>query len=183
MHTRYPCALLNTVTIGILSAQGAKQQIAPLSVCELVANRNQYNGQMVVVRGEVRTGGHGSYLAASSSCHYRLLTRGVEWENFVFLELPSSESEKADHARYRVDWKSIQRAHETVARAAFNSDTDSIIETYLGLFVTYTDLENRVSPGIPGAIRLGFGPVGLEAPAKLRIESVKDVVVAHRATR
>ena len=47
--------------------------------------------------------------------------------------------------------------------------------TYVGFFITYSDLEKRVSPDIPRAPRLGFGPAGLGAPAQLVIKTIKDV--------
>jgi hypothetical protein len=180
--------LLNLILIGVLSTVGshaqARGQLTPLSVCELVAKRMEYNGRMVAVRGEERGGSHGAWLVGCSECQDRLVTRGVEWPNVIFLTYPDNESRnKANHADFRVDWRSIEAARKVVARSALNLSTDRIIQTYLGRFVAYPDLDNRVSPGVPGALRLGFGPVGLEAPAQLLIKRVRDVVVLHGTVR
>jgi hypothetical protein len=51
-----------------------------------------------------------------------------------------------------------------------------MVATYQGLFVTYLDLDRRVSPGVPGALRLGFGPL-IGAPAQLLVKTVRDVAV------
>lgn len=185
MQTRYRCIIVNVVlSVGIMCAQAAEKQTEQLSVCEVIAHRIEYNRKMVVVRGEVKAGGHGSWLLASSDCQYKLITRGVEWEKLIFLDYPDNESEnETGHASFRVDLQAIQKAHEAVGRAGYNPETDRLIKTYIGLFVTYPDLDKRVNPGIPGALKLGFGPVGLEAPAQLLIKSVRDVVVVHSAVR
>jgi hypothetical protein len=135
---------------------------------------------MVAIRGEVRQGGHGPWLAASPDCQYKLITRGVEWPNWIYLTYPSNESPRQeDHANFAVDWTALHHSQETVRRTGFNPDTDRIIKTYIGLFVTYPDLIDRVNPITPMRPRLGFGPVGMDAPAQLLIKSVKDVVVIH----
>ena len=169
-----------------LSAQSVKDQknrAAPLSVCELIAHRSDYNRRMVAVRGVVKGGGLGAWLAANRECVYTLVTRGVEWPNLIFLAYPDNSSQlESYHADFRVDWRAIRRVEEEVQGHAFNPDTDDTIETYEGLFLTYSDLERRVSPGVPGALRLGFGPLG-EAPAQLLIKTVRDAVVVRGKDR
>jgi hypothetical protein len=167
-------------TIAILAVQSIEKQSPPLSVCELITRRSDYAGRMVVVRGEVKAGGHGQYLTASA-CEHRLATKGVVWPNIIYLTFPDNRSkEETFHADFQVDWRSVRLAEAQERRAAFNSDTDQLLETLTGLFVTYRNLEERVTPGV---LRLGFGPVGLEAPAQLLIKSIRDVVVVHPARR
>lgn len=133
---------------------------------------------MVAIRGDVKIGGHGPWLAASSDCQYKLITKGVEWPNWIYLTYPSNESpDQLSHANFTVDLKTMSDAQEKVKRARFNRDTDRLVETYIGLFVTDPDL--KVNPGAPTRRRLGFGPVGMDAPAQLLIKRVKDVVVIH----
>jgi hypothetical protein len=169
------------VSVVVSCAQAEEKQARPLSVCEVIAHRAEYNGLLVTVRGELRGGPHGGWLAPDSDCAYKLITRGVEWPNVIFMTYPLNQSKDADyHADFKVDWPAIERAEAQVTRARFNADVDRLIETYVGRFVTYPDLENRVSPSVPGARRLGFGPVGLDAPAQLVVKTVGDVVVTHR---
>src|SRR6266851_8484114 len=128
-------------------AQGPDKEVAPpLSVCELVAHRSEYNGRLVTVRGEAKSGAHGGWLTASSECQYQLVTRGITWPNDIYLAYPDNRSRiEENHANFEIDWKSIQKAEEAVRRSGFNRQTDHIIETYVGRFVTYVDLENRVN--------------------------------------
>jgi hypothetical protein len=121
--------------------------------------------------------------AASSECMYRLVTRGITWPNVIFLEYPNNRSPyDEDHADFQVDWKSIRKAEDAVGRG-LNTDRDKVIQTYVGRFVTYLDLEKRVNPGVAPEFMLGFGPVGLNAPAKFLIKSVLDVEVVHPLKR
>jgi hypothetical protein len=161
-------------------AQRVNRRESPLSICEVIAKRTEYNGRLIAIRGEISGGGHGAWLVPSSACEYKLVTKGVEWPIAIFLDYPNNKSPHEDrHAPFRVDWRMIQKAEETVQHAGFNPNTDRVIQTYVGLFVTYPDLEARISPGVPGALRLGFGPVGLGAPAELLIKTVSDATVVR----
>jgi hypothetical protein len=175
-----------SVSLGILSLSAqamADQTTKALSPCELIEHRTEYNGRIVTVQGEVGGGGHGAWLVASSGCHYKLITQGVEWPNAIYLNYPTNQSRnEANYANFRVDWKAIQRADERVRHSGFNPDRDRVIITYVGRFVTYLDLDKRVSLGVPGALRLGFGPVGLGAPAQLLIKTIRDVSIVHGDT-
>ena len=102
--------------VDILSILVQLQSSAPrndtLSVCELITTRTEHSGRMVTVRGEVRYGGHGSYLVADANCSYRLITDGVTWPNVIYMEYPLGPGS------FRVDWKSqlnndsVQRNYE-----------------------------------------------------------------------
>jgi hypothetical protein len=108
---------------------------------------------------------------SAPDCDYRLITNGVTWPNIIFLEYPDNRSTlQADHATLPVDWKAIRAVEKEVERAGFNRESDYLIATCVGLFVTFADLDNRVSPGVEGARRLGFGPAGLGAPAQLLLD-------------
>jgi len=153
---------------------------APISVCEALSHRTEYSSHLITVRGEVKGGGHGAWLVASEDCRFKLVTKGLTWSNIIYLTYPENRSPlQEDHADFQVDWKSIQKAADAAREARFDPEKDRIFETFVGLFVTYFDLENRVSAGIPGALKLGFGPVGLEAPAQLLIKSKSAVEVVR----
>jgi hypothetical protein len=142
--------------------------------------RTELSGSMVTVRGTVGAGGHGMFLRAPRDCTFELVTRGVVWPNTINLTYPDNNSKSlTDHADFKVDWKAIRRSDNEILRSGYDARVDQLVATYVGLFVTYPDLEQRVSPGMPGALRLGFGPAGLGAPGQLLIKTVKDVLVVH----
>lgn len=147
-----------------------------MSVCDLIAHRSEYDQRMVVVRGAVQ-GGDGAWLVASPDCDYKLITKGVTWRNIIFLTYPDNRSKvQADHADFPIDWQAIRRTEQQASRDGFDPKREHHVVTYIGLFITYRDLDNRVSPGVPGALKLGFGPLG-EAPGQLLIKSLRDVAV------
>ncbi len=163
-----------------LATQAMGDRARPLSICDLIEHRTTYNRRVVTVRGEVRWGPHGDWLSPSSGCRYKLTTKGVEWPALIALAYPNNESSNPDdHASFSVDWAAIAKDKEELHRSGFNADSDHLYRTYVGLFITYPDLENRVNPGIREFERLGFGPPGLGAPAELLIKAVMDPVVVH----
>ena len=180
---------LQALTISLVALVGivapdvcAQPPSEVLTVCGLIANRDRYNGKIVTVRGIIR-GGHGSWLDAASDCSHPLVTVGVRWPNTVYLAFPDNNSRvESYHANFDVDWQSVKKAEKELERAGYDPRTDLYVETVTGLFLTYSDLERRVSPGVPGALRLGFGPLG-EAPGQLLIRTVKDPVVVRSLNR
>jgi hypothetical protein len=157
------------------SAQAPPQSLSP---CELVAKRTEYNGRIVAVRGVVAAGGHGIYLVSPNNCSYELVTRGIVWPNIINLVFPNNTARDISlHAPFVLDRKAIEAADDMLIKSGYRAGVDGELATYEGLFVTYTDLDKRVSPGVPGAFRLGFGPAGLGAPAQLVIKTIKDVTV------
>ena len=159
----------------------AADRLRVMSVCDVISRRSEFSGHVIAVRGEVGVGGHGVWLKASHDCTYKLITQGVVWPNIIHLTYPDNQSsDPVDHAPFEVDWTSLRRADQVALRAGYQAGVDDEVVTYIGLFVTYHDLENRVTPNLPGALRLGFGPPS--APAQLLIKSAKDVVVVRGAS-
>jgi hypothetical protein len=166
------------VTAVLVRAQELDQLLAPMSVCELIAHRVEYNGRVVMVRGEVKQGPHGAWMASLSDCQYKLITEGISWPNEIFLAYPNSRSPLEEfHANFEVDWKSVRRAENQLKHSEYDPAIDHVVETYVGRFVTYLNLENRVNSPTLGGNRFGFGPKGLDAPAQLLIKSIKEVTV------
>lgn len=148
----------------------------PLTIWELIQRRLEFNGRMVVVRGAVGVGGHGIWLAPVGECTYKLVTKGVPWPNVINLKYPTIKSQDPDdRADFNPDWTALRRADREALHAGHDVRVNHMIATYTGLFRTFQDLENRVSPGVAGALRLGFGP---GAPAQLLIKTIKDVEIA-----
>jgi hypothetical protein len=181
--------------------------VKPLSVCEVLERRPELMGRfetlrgeyrtapverIICVRGEVKADGHGPYLVAEPSCTFKLTTSsttwpnglttpGATWPNVIWLEYPDNKSRfEGSHAPFEVDWISVRQAEAQERRQRHKSDTDQLFETFTGLLVSYDELELRASPAGLIQKRLGFGPVGLDAPAKLLIKSIADVVVIHK---
>jgi hypothetical protein len=144
-------------------------------------------GRIVSIRGEVKSGPHGSWLTAAPSCTFKLTTTGTTWPNglitrwtypnVIYLEYANNKYDEST-APFEVDWTSVRRAEGQARRQGYNSETDQLFETFTGLLVSYDELElPRASPEAQIHKRPGFGPFGLDAPAKLLIKSEADAVV------
>lgn len=179
--------------MSLCSSQETEPPQKPLSVCEVLQRRaelmgrfetlqgeykTEHMGRTVTVRGEVKFGPHGAYLIAAPTCTFKLTTGFFSWPNVIFLEYPINTSRfESDHAPFEVDWISVRQAERQ--RQGYNSASHQLFETFTGLLVSYDKLEAGTSP-IGPIKRSGFGPAGLDAPAKLLIKSVADVVVIRK---
>jgi hypothetical protein len=147
---------------------------------------------LVSVRGEVKFGPHGPYLIAAPTCTFKLTITGTTWPsglttpgatypNVIWVEYPINTSRfEPLYAPFEVDWVSVRRAEGQARRQGYHSASDQLFETFTGLLVSYDKLE---MPALPGGLivkRGGFGPAGLDAPAKLLIKSEADVVVIRK---
>jgi hypothetical protein len=187
--------------------EGIADPIKPLSVCEVLERRAELMGRfetlrgeystapverIISVRGEVKFGGHGPYLIAAPSCTFKLTTTsttwpsglttlGATWPNIIWLEYPINTSPfESSHAPFEVDWISVRRAEREELRRGYHSASHQLFETFTGLLVSYDTLEFR-APASPLIMkRGGFGPAGLDAPAKLLIKSIVDAVVIRK---
>ena len=153
--------------------------IPQVTVCDAIAKRSAYDGKVVAVRGRVAGGGHGISLVADGTCPYRLITRGVAWPTEIDLTIADKRFPLGEDSPVERDMKAIRRRVEDLRKADYHYDTDLEITTFVGLFATYPDpeLERRANADLPGALRLGFGPPGLGAPAQLVYWALKDVTV------
>jgi hypothetical protein len=187
---------------------GVVDPVKPMSVCEVLQRRLELSGRfetlsgenktapverIVYVRGEVRGGGHGVYLVAQPSCTFKLTATGTTWPNglttpggtfpnVIYLEYPVNTSRfESDHAPFEVDWVSVRRTERQALRQRYNPASDHLFETFTGLLVSFDQLElPRASPAAPILKRRGFGPLGLDAPAKLLIKSKADAIVIRK---
>jgi hypothetical protein len=189
---------------------GSADPMRTLSVCEVLERRAELMGRfetlrgeyrtapverIISVRGEVKAGGHGPYLVAEPSCTFKLTTSsttwpnglttpGATWPNVIWLEYPDNKSRfEGSPAPFEVDWISVRQAEAQERRQRHKSDADQLFETFTGLLLSYDELELRASPAGLIQKRLGFGPVGLDAPAKLLIKSIADVLVIPKPKR
>lgn len=159
-------------------AQGKKQEDRPLSVCELIAHREEYNEKLVTVRGEVEVG-EGAWLDAGPDCKYQLVTKGVVWPIAIWLAYPNNRSiDPMDHADFGIDWRAEKAVNAIFTKLGFDPEKDHLYETFVGLFRTYLDLDKRVNPNHQDWPRLGFGHLNA-APAQLLMKIRKDLIVVH----
>ena len=197
------------MSLGLCYGQESEPRQKPLSVCEVLQQRVELAGRfetlrgeyqtapverIISVRGEVKAGGHGEYLVAKPSCTFKLTTTpttwpnglttpGAIWPNFIWLEYANNKSgDESTRAPFEVDWASVRRTERQALSQGYNPATDQLFETFTGLLVSFDRLElPPASPGAPILKRPGFGPSGLDAPAKLLIKSKADVVVIRNA--
>src|ERR1035441_2064335 len=86
----------------------AADRLSPLSVCDAIAKRIEYTGQVLEVRGNVTAGGHGIYLQPSTKCAHELVTKGVVWPNIINLVFPDNRSPDVDeHAPFELDEQAL----------------------------------------------------------------------------
>jgi hypothetical protein len=184
--------------MSLCSSQEAEPPQRPLSVCEVLERRaelmgrfetlegeykTEHMGRTITVRGEVKFGPHGAYLIAAPTCTFKLTTGFASWPNVIFLEYPINTSRfDSFHAPFDVDWISVRQAERQEHRQGYHSASDQLFETFTGLLVSYDKLEAGTSP-IGPIKRSGFGPAGLDAPAKLLIKRIADVAVIRRPSK
>jgi hypothetical protein len=165
--------------LGAMTSQAAAAEGLPLSVCDAIAKRIENNGRVVDVRGEVMAGGHGIYMA-SDKCANELDGAGVTWPNFINLVFANNHSPNPyDHAPFETDQQSIEAADKYALQAGYRAGVDRKVATYTGLFLMWPDVGRQGKVSVQNAIILGFGPVGLRAPAQLVIKAIKDISVVR----
>jgi hypothetical protein len=100
------------------------------------------------------------------------------WPKIIYLREPNNCSRYvSDHAPFDSDREALRRRDLYLLKVGFRYEVDLEVSTWVGLFVTYTDLDKRVSPAVPGGQRLGFGPAGMGAPAQLFFKTVEGISV------
>jgi hypothetical protein len=144
---------------------------SPLSVCDLIAHRNEYAGKIVAVRGVSEPGGHGRNLVPASECIYVLSTRGgFVWPNIMNLTYPDNRSpDPYEHAAFSLDWKAMRREKDYCLKKGYRAGVDVEVATFIGLFLAYPNLDDYRGRG--------FGPGGGGAPFQIVIKTISDVSV------
>ena len=179
MKTLVPLAILMLLN-GVATGGSPLER---LSVCEVLEGAGAYNGKLLTLRGEYKSGAHGSFLVAPPSCTYRLITKRVQWPNLVYVTFPIDRVDLEDyHADFEVDWKAVNKANERIGRAKFDVKVACLVESVTGRFVAMRAPEKMVNPPELGGNILGFGPVGLGAPAQLLIKSMGLPEIVQRGS-
>jgi hypothetical protein len=200
-RNRTSVALAVLMSLGRCCGQESEPGQKPLSVCEVLQRRveltsrfetlhgeyiNAPMDRIISVRGEVKPG---PYLIAEPSCTFQLrepmmtwpngLTTRWTWPNFIWLEYANNKSaDESTRSPFEVDWVSVRQTERQVRRQAYDPASDQLFETFTGLLVSFDRLDvPPTSRGAPILKRPGFG---VDAPAKLLIKSIADVLVIKK---
>lgn len=153
------------VLTALLTATNTAAQ-EPISVCELLDRRIEFDGKWVAVQGLIEGGSEGSWLEGHCP---PLLSQGHEWPGVIALEHRSAM--RSDALRFDQDHRALNALKREYIRRTKRGDRD-IQVVYHGLFQTHQDLAARVHRFPPDGrvITLGFGHLGF-APAQLIVKS------------
>jgi hypothetical protein len=163
-------AFLLAAIVRLLSA--AQPPAAPiLSVCELLKDRTQYDGKMVIVRVEEAGSSEGGWLV-DRSCSGSLAISGRDWGWEIALVSP-------DFAAKPVEFQYDKQAEERLQREFKKLKVDvrkvHVFVTYEGIFETRPD-SHLTCRGC------GFGHLG-GSPTQLVVKTERDLVVKRRQTK
>lgn len=159
--------LLMTCFRSLTLAQPTSRAV-PLSVCELLADRMKYNGQMVTVKGEGDATSEGTWLS-DESCRGAVTIGGRSWGKEVALVSPDFAMKPVD---FQYDDQAEERLQREFKKLKVNRKTVRVFVTYEGLFETRPDSELQCE-------YCGFGHLG-GSPAQLVIKTKRDLVVKPR---
>jgi hypothetical protein len=146
------CILILTTPSGIVSASASQKSIPVISVCELLAARQQYNGQLVAVVAVEASTDEGVWLRGGT-CPVHVQTENYIWPDNVVLEYDPSKPSAIPEG-VKIDEKEILSKLTTLTKAQdLNISKDWV------LVVGRVQAENHdVVRNIDGKLRgLGYG--------------------------
>lgn len=171
--------MLFHLLFALVLSQAVPQRDKPLSVCDVLADLQSYNGKMVTIRG-IEGGGEGAFLIGEN-CRKHLVTKGYVWPDLIWITYPWS-SLRPGSLHFQTDQHSVVVTDRAFKRAGFR-DGDTAIVTITGLLETYDRLEDHVfsAPVAAQTHALGLGPDNI-APAQLIIREVADPEIRRSVT-
>ena len=109
-----------------------------------------------------------------------MVTNGYKWPHAIAVEFPTTAFLRDDFEALdlKVDYDAIQRVNRNIKRMNYDSDSDRLWLTYVGLFETKEKLEVAVYPN-GRLVPFGFGHLG-SAPGRLLIITARDPIIEHR---
>ncbi|MEQ1948811.1 MAG: hypothetical protein ABL995_16595 [Bryobacteraceae bacterium] len=91
----------------------AEPQVRLVDVCDVFKNRSEWNGQMILLRGIVGIGPHGTALFANKQCPARIYLDGIEFPAAVWIKPSPSRLEPGDTETYLGEFQTrIHFEHE-----------------------------------------------------------------------
>lgn len=175
MRNSLVCAIIGIcLMIGALSGASF---LTKVTVCEVLAAPLKYNGEMVLLEGEINGTDEGGWLTASG-CQTPFVTGGHIWPNSIFLQGNPTDKHNLHKVDFVYDDGSGARALTKAKSLGQKYPGKKLRWTYEGLLETRTDWESFLARYPNGTSRyIGFGHLS-EAPAQLIVKAIHDVSVA-----
>ena len=165
-----------------LFAQGGKKETSNLpifTVCEILSNPLQYDGQLIRIRDVVRGTSEGGWLVGDD-CPGVFVTEGIVWPSIISLEVPGNPFQ-LHPVDFQFNFGSQQKLMPKYEQLKRRVGQDCIAWTYTGVFETR---KNWTGPEVkttdPTRLR-GFGHLN-GAPGQLILKSVDDVKAIPNCT-
>jgi hypothetical protein len=147
------------------------QEVSRVAICDVFANIERWNGQMVEVQGIIEA--WSGYWLAGRNCETRIRIGNVRYENLIALINPKGAEKISLHkVPYVWDLTSWNKFQEAIYYAGFYSER--VRMTVVGLYETRTPRDALVNSRFPDQY-FGFGDQGV-APAQILVREVKDIV-------
>ena len=148
------------------------QSLAPLSVCDVIANDpTKLNGKVIKVRGLLGGTDEGTWLM--EECNTHLVTKGLTWENDLSVYVDASDESIA---------RSWERMGAELRRLRADTTRDKVWVTIVGRLETRASMEDEVAQTAHGLVKVGFGHMS-GSPAEINVLSVQDITVERRPSR
>ena len=166
----------------LLAAQTNKKEtssLAVLTVCEILANPLQYDGQLIQIRDVIRGTDEGAWFVGEDCSVFE--TKDHTWPALIALEIPGQFPLQLHPVDFQFNFESERKIKPKYQQLKRRVTEDCIAWTYTGVFETRKDWAaadaKTIDPGRPR----GFGHANA-APAQLIIKSVDDVTAIPKCT-
>ena len=149
----------------IIVAGTIAAQDRPLSVCEVLKDREALDQKIIAIRDIEIDTSEGGWLKGSG-CGDSIVIGGASWPVTIWI---STSRMNIESAGFRAaDYvASVNRVKQELATQGYNRRTDKLRVTYIGLFVTVQE------PGPRNKPPTGYGHQSA-APATLVVKEVRD---------
>jgi len=165
-----------------LFAQGGRKETSNppiLSVCEILSNPLQYDGQLIRIHDVIKGTEEGAWFAGEQ-CPEVFVTEGHAWPSLISLEVPGNPFQ-LHPVDFSYDFASQDRLLPKYKQLKRRLSENCIAWTYTGVFETRKDWTTPEARTIdPGRLR-GFGHLNA-APGQLLLKSADDVSAIPNCT-
>jgi len=173
-------SLLVFAIIPILAAdpqtgKAAEASIPTFTVCEILAQRVEYNGKMVRIRASLFATDEGAWFVGDG-CPGVVTTDGHVWPSMISMEVASPEMPPSSHdhpVNFVSDYVSEQKLRPKLRKIGRKVRGACVMRTYTGLFET-RETYLKVTYAKAPPLFVGFGQGGA-APAQLIWKTADDV--------
>lgn len=174
-------ALSLGLSAAVFAQSGKKESssLPALTVCEILSNPLQYDGQLIRIRDVIRGTDEGAWFVGDQ-CPDLLVTEGHAWPSLISLEVPGSPFQ-LHTVDFSYDFASQDRLIRKYKQLKRSVSEDCIAWTYTGVFETRKSWNGAEAKTIdPGRLR-GFGHLNA-APGQLILKSADNVTAVPKCT-